>query len=171
MSELLHISTTLAKLIAKMNPKVWEVIGGGPLGKRYQYAALAEPDPYPWRQDNAWLLESQLAAVDVARRQVDAACAIATQGGDPSGFTKAALEDWCPTGAAPRLPFKFPHEVRVPRPPKPNEFELHTLPIAAAVAIIVQSESINDPALARIVSDFGAAVLDRAATHATESLR
>ncbi|WP_028105062.1 hypothetical protein [Pseudoduganella violaceinigra] len=172
MSDLLHISSTLAKIIARINPYIWEVIGGGPLGKRFQISTLAaDPEPAPWRQENAWLREAQFAAVEVARRQVYAACAIATQGGDPAAFTKGALEDWCPTGAPPRLPSKFPTEQRIPRPPKPADLELYSLPITGAIAIIVESESIADPALAKLIADFGAAVLDRSATYATETLR
>ena len=82
MSELLHISTTLAKIIARINPKVWEVIGGGPLGKKYQLTAqLADPDPHPW------LEAAQLAAVDLAqppRRARSDAPAMRTRGAPPA---------------------------------------------------------------------------------------
>ncbi|WP_342116891.1 hypothetical protein [Pseudoduganella sp. OTU4001] len=177
MSDLLHISSTLVRIIARINPKIWEVVGGGPLGKYAQHAPNAgiaarmnEPDPVPWRQDQAWLLESQFAAIDLGRRQVDAACAIYSQGGDVKGFLKATLDDWCGTGQ-PRLPFKWPSGIREPRPPRPNELDALTIPLAGAIAIIVQSESVADEALSKLLADTGAALLDKTATYATEHFR
>ena len=164
MSDLLHISSTLAKFIARINPKVWEVIGGGPLGKQFRHATIAaEPDPIPWLQ------ASQLAAVDLALRQVDAAAAIHTQGGDTKGFMKAILDDWC--GTVPRVPFKWPGKVPGPRPPRPDELENYTLPMAGGIAFVALSESIGDEAFAKQVAELGAGIIDRPASHATETLR
>lgn len=181
MSELLHISSTLVRIIARINPKIWEVVGGGPLGKFAQHAQYAQrsglaamaadPDPHPWRPEQAWLIESQLAALELARRQVDAACAIHAQGGDVKSFLKSTLDDWCPTGQPPRIPIKWPSGIREPRPPRPNELDALTLPTVGAIAIIVQAESIGDESLSKLVSDIGGQILDRSATYGTESLR
>lgn len=173
MSDLLHISSTLVRIIARINPKIWEVVGGGPLGKhtQFQFAALrGDPDPHPWRQEQAWLYEAQLAAVEIGQRQVEAACTVSAQGGDVKGFLKATLDDWCGTGQ-PRLPFKWPTGIREPRPPRPNELEALSIPLAGAIAIIVQSESIADPGLSKLLADTGAALLDKTASYGNEQLR
>jgi len=161
MSELLHISSTLAKIIARINPKVWEVIGGGPLGKKHQFAALAaEPDPVPW------LEASQFAAVDLAQRQVDAAAAIITQGGDVKGFLKSTLDDWC--GTVPRPPLNWPGGPRGPRSPRPDELENYTLPMAGGIAFVALSETIGNEAFAKQIAELGANIIDRTATYAVE---
>jgi hypothetical protein len=161
MSELLHISTTLAKIIARINPKVWEVIGGGPLGKQYQYAMqMAEPDPLPW------LEAAQFAAVDLAQRQVDAAAAILTQGGDTKSFMKALLDDWC--GTVPRPPINWPGGPRPPRPPRPDELEDYTLPMAGGLAFVALSETIGNEAFAKQIAELGGNIIDRTATYALE---
>jgi len=161
MSELLHISTTLAKIIARINPKVWEVIGGGPLGKKFQLTAqLAEPDPHPW-------LEAQLAAVDVAQRQVDAAATILTQGGDLKGFVKSLLDDWC--GTVPRPPLNWPgHGPRPPRPPRPDELTDYTLAMAGGLAFVALSENIGNESFAKQIAELGGTIIDRTATYALE---
>lgn len=175
MSDLLHISSTLVRIIARINPKIWEVVGGGPLGRHAQFSTLArlapEPDPVPWRHQPAWLLEAQLAAVELGQRQVDAACAIQAQGGDVKSFLKATLDDWCPTGQPPRLPIKWPSGIREPRPPRPNELEALTIPLAGAISMIVQAESIGDESLSKLIADSGASLLDKTAVYATEHLR
>ncbi|KQZ28112.1 hypothetical protein [Duganella sp. Root1480D1] len=162
MSELLHISTTLAKIIARINPKIWEVIGGGPLGKKYQHAAqFAEPEPAPW------LEAAQLAAVSLAQRQVDAAATILTQGGDTKGFLKAILDDWC--GTVPRPPLNWPgHGPRPPRPPRPDELEDYTLPMAGGLAFVALSEAIGNEAFAGQIAELGGTIIDRTATYALE---
>ena len=161
MSELLHISTTLAKIIARINPKVWEVIGGGPLGRKYQFAAMeAAPDPQPN------LVAAQFAAVDLAQRQADAAAAILTQGGDTKGFLKALLDDWC--GTVPRPPIKWPGGTRPPRPPRPDELEDYTLPMAGGLAFVALSETIGDEAFAKQIAELGGTIIDRTATYALE---
>jgi hypothetical protein len=161
MSELLHISTTLAKIIARINPKVWEVIGGGPLGKKVQFAVqLAEPDPVPW------LEAAQFAAVNLAQRQVDAAAALHTQGADSKGFLKAILDDWC--GTVPRPPIKWPGGPRPPRPPRPDELEDYTLPMAGGLAFVALSETIGDEAFAAQIAELGGNIIDRTATYALE---
>lgn len=172
MSDLLHISSALVRIIARINPKIWEVVGGGPLGKRVQFAAFAaEPDPVPWRQENAWLFESQLAAVELAQRQVDAAATLYAQGGDVKSFLKSTLDDWCPTGQPPRIPIKWPSGIREPRPPRPNELDALTLPIAGALAIIVQAETIGDEGFSKLVAELGGQILDRSASYGTENIR
>jgi len=161
MSELLHISTTLAKIIARTHPQIWEVIGGGPLGKKFQIAAtLAEPQPHPW-------LQAQLAAVDVAQRQVDAAAAILTQGGDTKTFLKAILDDWC--GTVPRPPLNWPgHGPRPPRPPRPDELEEYTLPMVGGLTFVALSETIGNEAFAKQIAELGGTIIDRTATYALE---
>ncbi|MGW8392511.1 hypothetical protein [Pseudoduganella sp. HUAS MS19] len=160
MSELLHISTTLAKIIARTHPQIWEVIGGGPLGKKFQLAnRLADPDPHPW-------LEAQLAAIDLAQRQVDAAAAILTQGGDTKGFLKAILDDWC--GTVPRPPLNWPGGPRPPRPPRPDELEDYTPPMVAGLALVALSETIGNEAFAKQIAELGGTIIDRTATSALE---
>lgn len=160
MSELLHISTTLAKIIARTHPQIWEVIGGGPLGKKFQHTALvAGPQPDPW-------LQAQLAAVDVAQRQVDAAAAILTQGGDTKGFLKAILDDWC--GTVPRPPLNWPGHGPRPRPPRPDELEDYTLPMVGGLAFVALSETIGNEAFAGQIAELGGTIIDRTATYALE---
>jgi len=161
MSELLHISSTLAKIIARINPKVWEVIGGGPLGKKFQFAALAaEPEPAPW------LEASQFAAVSLAQRQVDAAAAILTQGGDTQAFLKSTLDDWC--GTVPRPPIHWPGGPRPPRPPRIDELEDYTLPMVGGLAFVALSETIGDETFAKQIAELGGTIIDRTATYALE---
>ncbi|MGO4377971.1 hypothetical protein [Pseudoduganella sp. RAF53_2] len=166
MSDLLQLSPTLIKIIARINPYIWEVVGGGPLGKRVQIAAIAaDPEPSPW-------LQAQLAAVEIGQRQVDAASAIQTQNGDARPFLKAVLDDWCGTPYPhPHFPHNWSTGLGEPRPPRPNELDAYTLPILGAIAMIRQSESIANESLSKALAETGAAMIQRATTHALEHQR
>ncbi|GAB3254923.1 hypothetical protein [Chitinimonas naiadis] len=168
----------LLKIIARLHPQVWEVVGGGPLGPHshaLSHLAKAGPSPEPWRagphpepwrlaHEHNWLLQGQLAAIDLTRRITDAASLTQVQGGDGAGFIRAVLDDgWGIEGRPLELHFprKWWHGWVEP-PPRPDELDLLSVFGAAGVSFATLSEQIKDEALSKAVAGAGLRLLDMA---------
>jgi len=89
----------LLKILARIRPETWELIGGGPQGDLYgpfpqPWKWGRGPNPDPWRRDPVdWRVQSQFAAVHLTRRLVDGASLTQAQGGDGPGFLRSIMDD------------------------------------------------------------------------------
>ena len=96
----LHNSEEFLKFLALRNPYIWEVIGGGPLGRR-DWASL-NPQPLP-------PMEIGEAVVSILFERSAVAGSYARFAED--------VDDWCGTG--------WPHRIPKPKPgPRPWEIFL-----------------------------------------------
>lgn len=98
------------EFFAHLNPKIWEVIGGGPLGLSPATIAALNPQPLPPKAvvaRGAEVSESAMAATGYGQLSMMATAAI----GQGEGGTRAFLsdiDDWCGTGWPRRWPFPPP---------------------------------------------------------------
>lgn len=169
-------SMTLLKLLARVRPEIWELVGGGPLGPHS--GPVPDPWKWGWRQQAQqladapfplpWTLSSQLATADLARRIVDAASLTQVQGGDGPGILKRTLDDgdWGVEGRPPviRLPRDW-WKVDEPKPPRPNEIDYFDLvaPLASAgLTFTLLGQRIDDEDLSTTASETGLQILDMA---------
>jgi hypothetical protein len=106
----LTVSDTVLRFLALRNPYIWEVVGGGPLG-RFEQVAL-NPQPLPPKEIGATLVSvlAERAAV----------------GGSFSRFEED-VDDWCGTG--------WPHHIPRPRDGGPDPVPWQVF-LGAAVAAI-----------------------------------
>lgn len=170
---------TLIKILARVRPEVWELVGGGPLGDHYNgpgpqpWKFGPVPDPWrfgplpdPWRISgkDVWALSAQLAVVDLTRRLTDAASLTQAQGGDGPRFLRSVMDDdgWGIEGRPiePKLPTMWWRIKLPPRPPRPNEDDVLAVFGAAAVSFAALSEQIEDEALSMAVGEAGLRMLD-----------
>ncbi len=109
--ELAHALSSGDKLafLAHLNPRIWEVVGGGPAFRRVADAVALNPQPLP----PAELGYHQVVAMGVA--------AIAAGDGGARTFMQD-LDDWCGTG--------WPR--RWPRPKKLDAEEIRDVLLGAA---------------------------------------
>lgn len=161
------------RVLARIHPEIWEIIGGGPLGRHTQHLGphpepwKAGPTPEPWRADLdvSWALSAQLAAVNLTRRLTDAASLIHAQNGRGPDFLRALTEDdWCPSGVPIKLNLPPGWWIKWPDPPpRPDELNLLAVVAAAGLSFAALGDSIKDKVLSQAVVEAGLKVLDMAA--------
>jgi len=98
------------EFFAHLNPKVWEVIGGGPLGLSAATIAALNPQPLPPKEVVARRAEhsaSDLAATGYGQLAMMATAAIGQGEGGTRSFL-SDIDDWCGTGWPRRWPFPPP---------------------------------------------------------------
>jgi len=111
---------------AHINPKIWEVVGGGPLGRFSHVAAELNPQPLPprWRSFDP---QPDPPAAALGYSQLIAMATAAMAGGE--GATKSFLmeiDDWCGTG--------WPRRWPPPPPRRGEELDIVGLQLGAAFA-------------------------------------
>ncbi|MFE2124538.1 hypothetical protein ACFW9U_28290 [Rhodococcus aetherivorans] len=146
-SQLTHI-----KILSRIRPEVWELVGGGPLPDPWS----SGPIPQPWRRiDDTWALGAQLAMVNLTRRLTDAASLTQAQGGDGPGLLRSVMDDDWGFEGRPieiKLPPGWWLDYRPP-PPRPNELDVLAVMGAAAISFAALSEGIRDESLSHAVEE------------------
>lgn len=93
------------ELLAQLNPRIWEVVGGGPLGHTHvasgvsRVASELNPQPLPpvaAGQELSWALARSI--IIIAGRDL----------GEAQRAYLEEIEDWCGTGWPKRWPFPWP---------------------------------------------------------------
>ena len=173
------MSLALIKIIARLRPQIWEIVGGGPQGLRVgavQHAMQTAPTEILRSQvqqtdfyrggdpQEAWLLNAQLSAVDLSRRLADAAAVIYSQGGDPAGFLRSTAEEMRVDGQPPelRLPAKWWSLWKEP-PPRPNERDLASVLATIGVTLATLGDQVKDEVLSKAFTQTGLHIVDKAA--------
>lgn len=168
-------SVRLTAVIARLDKRVWEIVGGGPQGWviRYQreYAALREsrpfegPFPEPWRSGgpspDPW--RPQVAAVELTWRIADAATTMAIRGEDAQAFVSRAVTSWCGNDV-PGWPFPPEWAVPLPRRTIATEDAGDTASLvfaAATVSFAVLAEQVQDEALRTTLEEAASMTADR----------
>jgi hypothetical protein len=148
----------ILRLIARIDPRLWEVIvPPQPPWLRVAADGIEQgPVPDPWiAAADDLQLHAQIQAADLARRVVDAASAASAQGADGPAVIARTIDQWVKvddgdgTGHVPfHIPFPPFWAVKPPRPPRPNELvDLRPVLAAAALSFATLAEAIQDPEL------------------------
>jgi hypothetical protein len=169
-------SVRLTAVIARLDKRVWEIVGGGPQGwaTRYQregsgaraFRPFEGPFPEPWRpggpSPDPW--RPQVVALELTWRIADAAAAMAIRGEDAQAFVSRAVTSWC-SNEVPGWP--FPPEWAVPLPQRKMATEdaedTASLVFAAAtVSFAVLAEQVQDEALKTTLEEAASMTAERA---------
>lgn len=101
-----HDHGSYLEFLARHNSKVWEVVGGGPLGNsRLDWVAL-NPQPLPPREAGRALLEAMARGIII----------VGGRGDDAPGAFMMDIEDWCGTKWPRRWPWPGPGPFPEPDP-------------------------------------------------------
>jgi hypothetical protein len=175
---------TLVKLLARIRPEVWEVIGAGfpppddpgtPRAPEWWPKGWPPPPPSPiWSQMGglpdpwraaSWALAAQMGAVGLTMRLTDAMSTVHIQSGEGPAFLSSALDDgWGIEGRPPVLvlPAGWRHLIPPPDVPRPNELDVASVLAAGGVSFAAISETLANPDLAKATVDASIRSLDAA---------
>lgn len=88
-------TVTILSVVARIHPAVWDVIPRG-----------FTPSPEPWNRSQSEAL--QIGAAEMAHELVRMAVEMDVSGGQPAGFVREFIDDWCAT--------PWPHKWPIPWP-------------------------------------------------------
>lgn len=97
------------QFLALVNPKVWEVVGGGPLGLSPAVIAALNPQPLPPHELGRQPVSRAVSVTAVGYGQMAMmATAAVAQGEEGARTFMRDVEDWCGTGWPRRWPWPPP---------------------------------------------------------------
>lgn len=163
------ISTAaLLQILARLDPRIAELIGGGPAGPGGPLAS--RPRPEPWKHFNRylghpvpWLTDQQLSAVRLTRRIAETA-ALEPDSDTAVRRLSAAVDDLC-GNEDPKFPFpsRWPVPDNGDQPPRPDEaHDAATVFAAAALSFAVLASGVRDEAMKQGLEDASERAAERA---------
>lgn len=101
------------QFFAHLNPKIWEVVGGGPLGLSPAVIAALNPQPLPpkWQSEQRYSAPPvSYTAIGFGQMAMMATAAVA-QGEDGARSLMSDVDDWCGTGWPRKWPWPPPRDL------------------------------------------------------------